>query len=551
MPPSFTDRALTYARSVDDGRIPACRQLKLAARRFLADLDAGVWTYDASKVERVCSFGELLPHTKAKWAANGELIRLEPWQIFILANIFGFVDDAGNRRFRQAFLLIPRKNGKSTVAAIIALYLAFADGEAGAEVYCGATTQKQAFEVFTPAKLMASRASGFARELGVTIGAQHLATADNSFFRPVIGKPGDGSSPHGWICDEYHEADDSSQLDTAITGMGAREQPLLLVITTAGTNTAGPCRELQQHAEAVLEGQLDEARLFAAIWTIDAADDWRDFEVWRKANPNLGVSVSEEYLRERHREALDRPAKASINLTKHCNVWKSSASAWLNMADWAGVGDAPALDTLAGRRAWLGLDLATKTDVCALVALVELPDGRHGYYPFLFLPELAVDASKNAAAYADWASTGELIVTEGQASDFQAVLDKVFELAQHLDVRAVAYDPWQAHYVGQLIAATGISSVEFPMKTETLSPPSIEFEADLLTRKLCHPNNRAFNWMAGNVVVREDPRGNIYPKKPANQDHLKIDGIAAAIMARGLCMDGANTKEIAPLFLPC
>lgn len=506
--------------------------------------------YDPALVERVCSFGELMPHVKGKWARTREFIVLQDWQVFILACLFGFVDADGKRRFRQAYIMLPRKQGKSVLAAVIGLFMLVMDGESGAEVYCGATSEAQAWEVFRPAKLMAEKAGEepgeFLAEFGATVAAKSIFTLDGSRFQPVIGKPGDGSSPHCAIIDEYHEHDTPDQFDTMLTGMGAREQPLALVITTAGDNLGGPCYDMQRFAEDVLEGHIGDDRMFAIIYTIDKNDDWRDFSVWRKANPNLGVSVFEDFLLARHQEALNRPAKQGINLTKHLNVWVSSRDAWLSMADWQACVEPITLDELAGCEAWIGLDLATKIDVAAMVAKVKMADGRFAYLPFFYLPEAVVleARSKNAAAYGGWAAAGHLILTPGDATDFEFIAEDLRNLLRTLDVQAVGFDPYQAHHLAQQMQAEGAPMIEYPMQTRTLSPPMREMESAIVANKRIHPGNPMFDWMASNVTAKEDGRGNIYPRKPHGQDHLKIDGITAALMAEGLSMDESGALDI-------
>ena len=547
---TFADRAESYARSVIDGETDACRLVKLACKRFIADLARKDLTFDPDKVEKVCAFAELMPHVKGKWSQKRELIKLQDWQVFILACLFGFIDAEGRRRFRQAYIMLPRKQGKSVLAAVIGLYMLTMDGEAGAEVYCGATSEAQAWEVFRPAKLMAEKAGSepgeFLSEFGATVAAKSIFTVDGSRFQPVIGKPGDGSSPHCAIIDEYHEHDTPDQFDTMLTGMGAREQPLALVITTAGDNLGGPCFDMQNFAENVLEGRLDDDQMFAIIYTIDKDDDWRDFAVWRKANPNLGVSVFEDFLLARHQEAINRPAKQGINLTKHLNVWVSSRSAWLNMADWQGCAEPLDIEDFAGCEAWIGLDLATKIDVAAMVAKVRMPDGRFAYFPFFYLPEAVVmeARSKNSTAYAAWAASGHLTLTPGDATDFEFIAEDLRKLLRLLDVQQVGFDPYQAHHLAQQMQAEGAPMVEYPMQTRTLSPPMREMEGAIVGNARVHPGNPMFDWMASNVTAKEDGRGNIYPRKPHGQDHLKIDGITAALMAEGLSMVETDTIDV-------
>lgn len=284
------EKALQYAEDVVSGRILACKWVRLACQRHLRDLerqedDAWPYWYDPRAAERVCKLIELLPHTKGKWAARhrgkSNLIVLEPWQCFIVCVLYGWMKKEPNddgrylRRFQLAYMAVPRKNGKSQLVAALGLYHLAADGEPGAEVYCGATSKDQAHEVFRPAKRMAESevTEGFRRSLGVEVAAESIfVPRTGSFFRALIGKPGDGSSPSCYICDEFHEHKDSEQYDTMRTGQGAREQPITLVITTAGENIGSPCHLLQQDIEKILEGTITDAaaeETFGIIWTID------------------------------------------------------------------------------------------------------------------------------------------------------------------------------------------------------------------------------------------------------------------------------------------
>ena len=266
-----------YAADVAAGRILACKWVRLACARYGRDrareADAA-WPYrlDLAKAERVCRFVELLPHTKGKWAAQRQLLKLEPWQVWILVTVFGFVRKKdGLRRFRKSVKVVPRKNGKSALSAPVGLYMLAADGEFGAEVYSGATTEKQAWEVFRPARLMAQATPELLAQFGIQVNASNIhILANGSRFEALIGKPGDGSSPSCAIIDEYHEHDTPDQHDTMLTGMGAREQPLMWIITTAGDNLAGPCYDELLTGRKVLEGVLEDEELFFVEYTIDA-----------------------------------------------------------------------------------------------------------------------------------------------------------------------------------------------------------------------------------------------------------------------------------------
>lgn len=329
-----------YVADVLSGAVPAGKWIKLAAKRHRCDMKAAkskAWPYklDADKAERVCKFVELMPHVKGRWASGtAQLLRLEPWQCFALVSMFGWVHKTtGLRRFRKARLYLSRKNGKSTLASPVGLYMLAADNEPGAEVYSGATSEKQAWEVFGPAKEMAKRTPALVAKFGITVNAKSLIRlGDMSKFEPVIGKPGDGSSPHCSITDEYHEHATNDQLATMETGMGARDQPMSLVISTAGDNLAGPCREDWLDLQKVLERVVEDDRTFGLIYAADDSDDWTSDVALRKANPNYDVSVSGEFLQAQLREAINNPRKQGHFKTKHLNMWVQARDAFINIS---------------------------------------------------------------------------------------------------------------------------------------------------------------------------------------------------------------------------
>ena len=270
-----------YARDVVAGRIDVCRYVRLACKRHLDDLKVSKkkdypYRFNAALAEEKCVKFELFDHVKGRWAAHGDKFILEPWQCFVVCCLFGWVFKSnGLRRFRKGYIELPRKNGKSPTAAGIGLLMFADDQEHGAEVYSGATTEDQAWEVFRPAKLMAEKNDDFREFYGVEVAAKQMHIMSNgSRFRPVVGKPGDGASPSCAITDEFHEHDSPDQVNTFITGMVGREQPLWLATTTAGYNLDGPCYAFRKDATDMLEGHVTSDALFALIYTLDDGDDW-------------------------------------------------------------------------------------------------------------------------------------------------------------------------------------------------------------------------------------------------------------------------------------
>lgn len=545
--------AEAYARQVISGKIPACKWIKLACRKHLDELKLSKsadfpYYFDPAKAERVAKFLQLLPHTKGKWASKRELIKLEGWQLFSVCIPFGWVRKKDNtRRYRTILIFVPRKNGKSIIGGGVGVYMFTADGEFGAEVYSGATTEKQAWEVFRPAKLMVDRTPELRDHYGVEVNASNMCRLDDgSRFEPVIGKPGDGSSPSCAIVDEFHEHQDSTLFDTMETGMGAREQPLMLVITTAGSSIGGPCHQLVRDAERMLEGAIDRPDLWAMLYTIDPGDDWTSEAVLIKANPNYGVSINGDFLQARQRDAMQSAAKQATFRTKHLNEWVGAKNAWLNMLRWKEAPARKSLAELEGRPCIIGLDLASKIDIAGNLLLFPPVEGDpiwhvHGRY---YLPEVRVieELDSNTARYREFDALGLLTLTDGEVIDFEVIKEDLREFAGRFDVQQVAYDPWQATQLAQEMQAEGLLMVEVRQTVQNISEPMKELEAMTLRKVLAHGDCPILTWMASNVIAKLDVKDNIYPNKERPEN--KIDGIVGLIMAISRAI--AGREEEAP-----
>jgi phage terminase large subunit-like protein len=548
----FAAIATQYARDVVGGSVPASRYHRLACERHLRDLEraeagdpAFPYAFNPQlpnpqtkkpylPAQRVCQFAELLPHVKGDWAARGELIVLQPWQVFVLASIFGWIHtETLKRRFRKADLFVPRKNAKSALAAIIGLYLFSADFEYGAEVYSGATSEKQAGEVFVPAQKMAQATPEYRAKFSVLVNARNLAVPDNgSKFERLIGKPGDGASPHGAIHDEYHEHPTTEQYDAMGTGMGARSQPLQLVITTAGVNIGGPCHDHQKGLQKILDGLEVDDRRWGIIFSIDAEDDWTDPAVLAKANPNLGISVNEESLRHDHEIAIRDPRKATIFRTKHLNQWVGAANSWLNLPNLLKAVDETLREAdFAGEECVTGLDLASKTDVASKVKVFEREvEGRAHYYAFFrhWLPEAAIRKPENEL-YRSWLAGGHVVQTSGNMIDLPAIQDSVEADAETVRVREVAMDAWGSREIAPGLTQSGFTVVDVPMQTRHLSGPMKTIAALIDAGRFHFADDPAAIWMLSNVECVEDRNENIFPRKP--KPELKIDAAVALIVA--------------------
>lgn len=549
-----TERALAYAQGVAGEKVPAGLYVRLACQRFLDDLKREDWpfVYDAEKADRAVRFMELMPHTKGKWAAKQELLRLEPWQCFAECNLFGWVrKDTGLRRFREAYEEVPRKNGKSARVAARGLYLFAADGEAGAEVYSGATTEKQAYEVFRPAWQMAQKLKGLRDRFGIEMAGNPknpgpmYVTADMSKFETMIGKPGDGASPHAAIVDEYHEHDTDHMVDAMQTGMGAREQPLLSLITTAGSNLGGPCYEKRRDVIRILEGQVKDESIFGVIYGLDPDDPWDEPESLIKANPNYGVSVFPEFLLSQLEQAKRSASKQNAFRTKHLNQWVGARTVWMNMLAWQRQKKTFTIEDMKGCPCWMSVDLASKKDVAVLM-LLFLKGDEYYAIPKFYAPELAAEDNEK---YRDFAMSEDMTLTPGSMTDYAFIEQDIKDYAKQVNLQDICFDDWQANYLITRLSNTSLPVVEYNQTVKNMSDPMKEVEARVISRKLWQDGNPVMTWMMGNVSAKMDAKENIYPRKDNESDpRCKIDGPVALIMAMGRALEYNGAQKPLMMF---
>ncbi|MGO3892449.1 MAG: terminase large subunit [Paenalcaligenes sp.] len=545
--------ATQFARDVVRGKIPCCRYITLACQRHLDEIVKSKkrdfpYKFDPVQAEKKIKLIEYMPHTKGKWAREKKKITLEPWQLFGMACTFGWVRKKdGLRRFRESYWEVPRKNGKSVIAAGVGLAMFCADGEFGAEVYSGATTEKQAWEVFRPARLMVMRTPELKALLGIEVNAGNMnRPEDGSRFEPVIGNPGDGASPSCAIVDEYHEHIADDLYVTMQTGMGAREQPLMFIITTAGANISGPCYDKRQEVIEMLEGIVPNDELFGWIWTIDEGDDWTDPKVLAKANPNMGVSVNEDYLVSQQQQAIRRARFATTFKNKHLNVWTAAKSGYYNMAKFVAdscIDRSLTLERFAGWDCVLGLDLASKIDLTAMVKLFhEVIDGKIHYYcvaPTFWVPEDTVTGSDNrrmADRYQSWVASGHLIQTHGAEIDYRDILAEALEVNAQSPVIASPVDPHGAANLSHQLDDEGLSPITIVQNFTNMSDPMKELEAAILSGRFHHDGNPIMSWCISNVVGRHLPGSDDIVRPTKQHPDNKIDGAVALIMAIGRVM---------------
>jgi phage terminase large subunit-like protein len=540
--------AKKYAKQVVAKQIPAGQKVVAACQRQLDDLErwnkkSSPYLFVKQKAERVCKFIENLPHIKGP--KSGKKIELEPWQIFILTTIFGWIKPDGYRRFRRAYIEVPRGNGKSAISSGLGLYMLCMDGEGGAEVYSFATTRDQAKIVFGDAQNMARKTPKMSSTLGITVNAHNISVLDSMSKFEALSAEGstlDGLNSHFAVVDELHAHKSRTVFDVVETSMGKRPQSLLWVITTAGSNRAGICYEVRSFVQKVLLKQVEDESQFGIIYGLDEDDDWTTEEALIKANPNWGVSVMPEAILPLQAKAMSMPSAANNFRTKHLNEWVNADVAWMDMRAWDACEDRLLdIDDFIGESVWIGLDLASKTDIAAKVLVFKkiINDAEHFYvFADYYLPRETVDRGENSQ-YQGWEILALLTVTDGAVIDYGIVEEDLLNDCSRFKVVEIPYDPFQATQLSQRMVAQGAPMVEVRPSVLNFSEPMKQLEALVLQKRIHHNGDEVMAWMMSNVVAHLDNKDNIYPKKERPEN--KIDGVVALIMALGRAMQ--TTEE--------
>ncbi|NAX17190.1 MULTISPECIES: terminase large subunit [unclassified Vibrio] len=545
------DQAEKFARNIIAGRTPSCRYIKLACQRHFDDVKKSrkkeyPYKFDKAEAQRRIDFIEMLPHTKGEWAFKRQLLTLEPWQKFGIAMTFGWKRKSdGMRRFRESYWEVNRKNGKSAIAAGVGLSCFTQDREFGAEVYSGATTEKQAWEVFRPARLMVKRTPLLADAAGIEVNASNLnIPADGARFEPIIGNPGDGASPSCALIDEYHEHESDNLYATMLTGMGARKQPLMVIITTAGANIEGPCYDKRREVIEMLEGIVESDELFGWIWTIDEDDDWKNPDVLAKANPNIGVSVYREYLISQQQRAIKQPRFTNRFKTKHLGIWVTAKTGFYNMAQWEKLKDESlTLEQFEGQPCILSFDLARKLDMNSMSRIFWRDiDGKRHYYsvePKFWVPEDTVfdnDNQKLAEKYQKWVNQGILYATDGAEVDYREILEEAKQANRINPVLSSPIDPFGATNLAHQLDDEGLEPVTITQNYTNMSDPMKEIEAAIASGRFHHDGNPIMTWCMSNVIGKFLPGNDdvVRPIKQGNDN--KIDGAVTLIMGVGRVM---------------
>ncbi len=505
--------------------------------------------YSKEKADAAIKFISALKFTKGEWA--GRPFILQPWQKKFIRKLFGYVNKDGTRRYRTAYLEIPRKNGKSELAAAIALYLLFADGEPGAEIYSAAADREQASLVFNAAATMVRMSKSLSKISRIINSQKRIVFyKKNSFYRAISSEAYNkhGFNTHAVVYDELHVAPNRDLWDTLRTSMGARRQPLMLAITTAGYDRNSICWEVHEYARQVRDGVIKDPSFLPVIYSADPEDDWTDEKVWAKANPNLGVTIKLDFLRQECQRAKEIPAYQNTFRRLYLNQWTQQDTRWIDMEAWRECGGKVDYEELANLRCWAGVDLSTTTDIssCALVFEPD-SDGVVHVLSYNWVPRenIAARVRRDRVPYDLWAQQGHITATEGNVIDYDyiriAITDEIKRRFPLLQV--VGYDPWNATKWAIDLESEGVPVMEVRQGFKTMSPACKELERLIIGRKLRHNNNPVLTWAMDNLVVAQDPAGNIKPAKDKSTE--RIDPAVAVIIAISTMLQSEAPEESA------
>jgi len=517
-----------YCSHVIDGGIPSCQLIIKAVERFEADLSNPELFFDEHIFDKFCRFSRSFKHYKGDMA--GQYFHPEPWQLFIFANIVGLKwKSSGLRKYNYADIYVPRKNGKTFLAAIVAGWYMMADKEPGPELYTAAVDQPQA-RLCYDASAELIRNSMFAKYIKPYQWGMKC-TRNAGIFKPLSRdtKNKDGLNISAAICDERHAWPNNEVYDVIKTSMGARSQPMLLSISTAGTDTSNPYFADIETYKEILLGIKSKDNHFLMLYTPDDGDVWDDPKTWRKVNPNLGVSLSERYMANECAEAKLRGGTyLAAFCTKNLNMWVDAPEVWIPDSDVKACSSPFDQSQLAGADCYVGIDLASKSDITA--TCLWFP--KFKVLKWLFcIPEQKVVELEDRVDYRLWAEQGWVTVTPGKVLDEEWYIDYLLNALQPYKVKCIAYDPWGMWNLTGKLSRYSDQLLEYRQSISFMSVPTKWFESAVRTAELNFLNNPVIRWMMKNVVIYIDPNANVKLDKARSRN--KIDGVVAAVDAIG------------------
>lgn len=486
-------------------------------------------------------------HVKGRWA--GKPFTLLKWQKDLIAQLFGWKKTLDNtRKYRTCYIEVPRKNGKSAISSALALYLLMADGESGGEVYCAAGDRAQAAIVYDVAKRMYESSEKLEGQLEVFKRTMYHGESMSKYEVLSADVPGKhGLNASGIIIDELHVQPNRELVDVLVTSTGAREQPLTIMITTAGYDRESICWEYHEYARQVIEGTINDDTFFGTIYAADEKDNWEDEKTWKKANPSLGHTISLEYLRNEFKKAKEIPAYQNTFRRLHLNQWTSQSARFIDMMQWNesyGIVDSAELQ---GKTCCGGLDLASTIDIAALALVFPPEDPMWEYKVLLFFwipgDNIREKVRRDRVPYDLWVEQGYIRATPGNVIDYSFIRAEINRLKELYDIQEIAYDPWNATQLTlELSEQDGMTMIPLRQGFQSMSSPTKEFLKLIVSKRLHHGGNPVLTWMADNMSVKTDPAGNIKPCKEKRTQ--RIDGIVATIMALDRASRNASAGSV-------
>lgn len=507
-----------------------------------------MYYFDEQSADRAVSFIEdFITHTK------GELtnlpMKLEKWQKDdIIRPLFGWkYKETDLRKYRTCYVEIPRKNGKSTLAAAIALYILFADSERGAEIYSCAGDRNQASIIFNIAKSMVENSPELLHRSEIFRTSIINPSKGNTYKAlSADAKLQHGHNAHAILFDELHTQPNRELWDTMKTSTGARTQPLLISLTTAGSSkTDGNiCWEMHEYAMKVKDGVVEDDAFLPVIYRAEDEDDFLEESTWEKANPNYGVSVKKDYIRAEAKLATELPSYENAFRRLHLNQWTTNETKWLSDSQWMSCEDEIDTELLKGRECYGGLDLSSTRDLSALTLVFPMDDGTLHSIPFYWLPEITAQerGRKDKVPYVQWAREGFIKLTEGDVQDYDYIRHTINELALKYRIKSIAFDRWNSTQLVNNLQDDGATMSPFGQGYASMSAPTKEMEKLVLKKRIVHGNNPVLRWQVQNVQLRTDPAGNIKIDKAKSSE--KVDGVVSLVMGIGEWMSSDTGASV-------
>tara|TARA_R110001599_G_scaffold63889_4_gene178032 strand:- start:1480 stop:3063 length:1584 start_codon:yes stop_codon:yes gene_type:complete len=510
----------------------------------LKNINTDIWYYDEKSANRAVDFIEMFcQHVKGDLA--GQRFILEDWQKDdIIKPLFGWKSKKTNlRKFRQCFVFIPRKNGKTNLMVGVALYMLFSDGEKGAEIVSAAADKEQARLSFSIAKQMVIQEPQLISR-GNTYRDSITYDKVGSYYKVISA---DADTKHGLnlsccLLDEIHSHKNRDLYDVLLTSMGARKEPLMLGITTAGAGHQKDhiCKELYDYAKRLIDGSIEDDSFLGVVYEADKDDDIFDEDIWRKANPGYGTIITEEYMKQQAVKAKNEPSYENTFRRLHLNQWVANESRWISDEKWMACDGVVNERYLKGKVCYAGLDLASTRDVTSLSLMFPDEDGGYDIISYNFIPEENAHkrSERDKVNYSKWAREGHIILTPGDVCDYNYIKQKIRDLSEIYDIQMIAYDRWNASQIVIDLTEEGCPMIPVGQGYKTMSPATKEFESLILSGKLRHGGNPVLRWMMSNIVLTYDAAGNVKPDKSKSNE--KIDGIIACIMGLSEAMQNKN-----------